>query len=570
MKKLAGLLALIMSLSCFTACDLNAVISGLMGGGNTTSATDSASKEEVSMEVLGEQEMATLKKGESKTYAVNKDITGKDYIKLLVNTNVNLVGKFQYHDVADSSKIVTEDFFIEKGATAGDVEFKQFLDRFRKTGHGLFDKQLLSITVTNVDDAEGKVQMKKATVTNRVVDEYEREVYVEKGGIKVGADLATGGTLTYLQRLSYNKQTIDEVVRNDEVVIDVNAKATLDEANGDEFLSSEVNLINIFDAGRQFQQSYYANVGGTMADTPEKMREGGYSNSVQPPDYGSNGYNRGFCKTADVNGYYWPYNPVQGGDVVSNPSQIIDYEVSENEIYVKVRAMDWSKGATADHYTGTVDGGETTKSYMENWYTIKGGMVYVTNRFIDWNGFEGLEKVPVHSNELPAAYVVHPFHNYVCYNGGATDWKGELTKVEAPGSWVKEAVRNQNPVEHWFAWVNDNDFGVGVYVPGTTVFVSGRSNSSTSKLLKINGDAFDSPLTNEYRYNKPEAVSRYTSCYVRNTSYTAPVVVWTMKSYVPMQYTYVISVDYVDVMRQQFKNLDENNVVDNSMLASWN
>ena len=74
MKKLAGLLALIMSLSCFTACDLNAVISGLMGGGNTTSATDSASKEEVSMEVLGEQEMATLKKGESKTYAVNKDI----------------------------------------------------------------------------------------------------------------------------------------------------------------------------------------------------------------------------------------------------------------------------------------------------------------------------------------------------------------------------------------------------------------------------------------------------------------------------------------------------------------
>jgi hypothetical protein len=57
MKKLAGLLALIMSLSCFTACDLNAVISGLMGG-NTTSATDSASKEEVSMEELGEKEMA--------------------------------------------------------------------------------------------------------------------------------------------------------------------------------------------------------------------------------------------------------------------------------------------------------------------------------------------------------------------------------------------------------------------------------------------------------------------------------------------------------------------------------
>ena len=563
MKKLAGLMALIMSLSCLTACDISSLLGG-MGGGNSTSENVEAGAE--TLEVLGEQEVATLQKGQSKTYAVNKDITGKDYIKLLVNTNVNLVGQFQYHDVADKDKIVTEDFFIEKGE--GDVEFKQFFDRFRNTGHGLFDKQLLSITVTNVDDAEGKVQMKNATVTNRVIDDYEREVYVTKGKIKVGADLATGGTLTYLQRLDYNGQTIDEVVRNNEVVIDVDAKSTLS-GEEDEFLSSEVNLINIFDAGRQFQQSYYANVGGTMADTPAEMKEYGYSNAVQPPDYGSNGYNRGFCKTADVNGYYWPYNPVQGGDVVSNPSQIIDYEVTENEIYVKVRAMDWSKGDNGEHYTGTVMGGETTKSYMENWYTVKGGMVYVTNRFVDWNGFEGLEKVPAHSNELPAAYVVHPFHNYVCYDGKDTTWKGELTKTENPTSWVKDAVRNQNPIEHWFAWVNDNDFGVGVYIPGTDVFVSGRSNSSVNKKLNINSDAFDSPLTNEYRYNKPEAVSKYTSCYVRNTSYTAPVVVWTMKSYVPMQYTYVISVDYVDVMRQQFKGLDEAQVVTNEMLHSW-
>ena len=568
MKKLAALMALLMSLSCLTACDISAILGGLTGSSDSLVSNEPVEGAKI-LDVLGEQEVVTLKKDESKTYAVNKDITGMDYIKMLVKTNVSLVGKFQYHDVADKTKIVTEDFFIEKNET-GEVEFKQFFDRFRKTGHGLFDKQLLSITVTNVEDTEGKVQMKKATVTNRVIDDYERELYITKGKLKVGADLATGGTLTFLQRLDYNNESIDEVIRDNEVVIDVNAKATLNEANGDQLLSSDVNLINIFDAGRQFQQSYYANVGGTMADTPAEMKENGYSNSVQPPDYGSNGYNRGFCKTADANGYYWPYNPVQGGDVVSNPSQIIDYEVTDNEIYVKVRAMDWSKGDNGEGYTGTVMGGETTKSYMENWYTIKGGMLYVTNRFIDWNGFEGLENVPVHSNELPAAYVVHPMHNYVCYNGSDTTWKGELTKVEAPGSWVKEAVRNQNPVEHWFAWVNDNNFGVGVYVPGTDVFVSGRSHSSTNKKLNINSDAYDSPLTNEYRYNKPEATSAYTSCYVRNTSYTAPVVVWTMKSYVPMQYTYVMSVDYVDVMRQQFKNLDENNIVDNSMLKSWN
>jgi hypothetical protein len=306
-----------------------------------------------------------------------------------------------------------------------------------------------------------------------------------------------------------------------------------------------------------------------MADTPAEMKEHGYSNTVLPPDYGANGYNRGFCKTADINGYYWPYNPVQGGDVVSNPSQIIDYEVSDNEIYVKVRAMDWSKGDNGDSYTGTVMGGVTTKSYMENWYTIKGNMVYVTNRFVDWNGFEGLDEVPVHSNELPAAYVVHPLHNYVCYTGSDNTWSGEVETIPNLGPWNVKAHPNHNPVEEWFAWVNDDGFGVGVYIPNTDTFASGRTHQSVLAKNIYNNNAALSPLTNEYRYNKPERTSDNTSCYVTNTSYTAPVVNWTMKSYVPMEYTYVVSVDYVGVMRQQFKDICESGTVTNETLSSW-
>lgn len=570
MKKLAGLMALLMSLSCFTACDISALLGGL-GVGNNSSVE--APTGEVALEVLGAQEAITLQKGESKTYAVNKDISGKDYIKLLVNTNVSLVGQFKYHNVADVNEIVTEDFFIEPSAE--DVEFKQFFDNFRINGHGLFDKQLLSISITNVEETEGKIQVKKATVTDRKIDDYERELYVSNKNIKVGADLATGGTLTYLERLNYGGQTIDEVVKDGEVQIGIDMKSKLDEANGDQFLSSQVNLINIYDAGRQFQQSYYANVGGVDADTPAEMRKNGYSNTVLPPDYGKNGYERGFCTTADINGYYWPYNPVQGGDVNSNPSQIIDYEVSEKEIYIKVRAMDWSKGDTGKGYTGTVVGGVTTKSYMENWYSIDANnMVYVRNRFIDWNGFEGLEDVPAHSNELPAAYVVQPLHNYVCYTGDIGEaWDGELTKIPDLGPWnvvahVNSATsENGDCVEKWFAWVNDDDFGVGVFIPGTDAFASGRSSSRVDIDYKGNKDAYTSPLTNEYRYNKPEAVSPFTSCYVTNTSYTAPVVNWTMKSYVPMEYTYVISVDYVPVMRNNFKKLRTK--VTNETLSAW-
>ena len=561
MKKLAGFLAVLMSLSCLTACDIAGMLGQITGKESSSSSVEEI--DETFVEILGEQETVTLEPNGVHTYAINKDISGRDYIRLVVDSNVQLVGNFKYHDVNDNTKIVTEDFFIEN--PNGEGEFKQFLDNFRRTGHGLFDKQMISITLINKGDTEGEITLKKVEISGRKIDDYEREVYVSRGEIKVGADLATGGTLTYLSRTSYDGQTVDEVLSHeDEIEIGVNAKATAKKT-----FSSSVNLINIFDAGRQFQQSYYANVGGVSADTPAEMKAGDYYGAKLPSDYGANGYERAICRTADTNGYYWPYNPVQGGDVNSNPSQIIDYQVSKNEIYVKVRAMDWAKGDTGDGLRNTVKGGVTTKSYMENWYTIKGNLVYVRNRFIDWNGFKDLEDVPVHSNELPAAYVVHPLHNYVCYTGSDDTWSGELTTIPDLGPWNVKAHANIDPVEEWFAWVNDDGFGVGVYIPNTDRFASGRSNASTHMLLKINADAKQSPLTKEYRYNKPECTYDYQSCYTRNTSYTAPVVNWTMKSYVPMEYTYIISVDYVNVMRQQFKDVFDSQTVTNETLSSW-
>ena len=562
MKKLAGLLAVLMSLSCLTACDIAGIFNNLTGKDSSTSGSEDVVDEKF-VEVLGAQETVTLEPNGTHTYAVNKDISGKDYIRLVVDSNVQLVGNFKYHDVKDNTKIVTEDFFIEN--PNGEGEFKQFLDNFRLTGHGLFDKQLISITLSNKGDTQGKVTLKKVEISGRKIDDYEREVYVSNKTIKVGADLATGGTLTYLERLNYDGQTVDEVIsQDDEVEIGVNAKA-----NAKKHLSSSVNLINIYDAGRQFQQSYYANVGGTLADTPDEMKAGDYYGSKLPPDYGANGYERAMCTTADKNGYYWPYNPVQGGDCNSNPSQIIDYQVSKNEIYIKVRAMDWAKGDDGRGLRNTVQGGVTTKSYMENWYTIKGNLVYVRNRFIDWNGFKNLEKVPMHSNELPAAYVVHPLHNYVCYTGNDNTWSGELTTIPDLGPWNVKAHANIDPVEEWFAWVNDDGFGVGVYVPNTDRFASGRSNASTYKDYLGNKNAKTSPLAGKYRYNKPECTYDEQSCYTTNTSYTAPVVNWTMKSYVPMEYTYIMSVDYVNVMRQQFKDIFDAKTVTNETLSSW-
>ena len=596
-RKLACALAALLAVGAFsslTAC----------GAGDKGETIDGIKYEKV----LSAQANKALANNESVTYDVNKKLKNKEYLRLTVKTDVHLFGTFTYVDEANENKVVTEDFFIEQSNGVEEVEFKQFLDSYRPNGVGQvaeifsdgsvestrFNKILKSITFKNVSGVAGSFSLESFSISDRKFPDFEREIYVEKDELKVGADLQVGGTLTYLERTSYGGETVDEIVdANGNVYIGVDAKSQ----DGAVFMSSHVNLINIYDQGRQIQQSYYANVGGISADTPEEMEEQGLWDGASPSeyqklpvDYGENGYERGLCITANSKGYYWPYNPVQGGDCAENSSQIIDYTVTDNQIYIKVRALDWAKGDFIDpsqrrNFRGTTPGGVTTKSYMENWYTIKSGMLFVKNRFIDWNGFTDMETVKAHSNELPATYISHPLHNYVCYTGPENmAWKNEDLEYQANlGPWNVKSHQNYNPAEDWFAWVNDDDlitnasgkvvgggFGVGMYIPNTAVYCSGRSNASTSAQYSNNKNAFTSALLRpEFQFNKPNAVTRNTSCYVGNTSYTAPVVTWTMKTYAEMTYEYAISVDYVGVMREQFKEIYESGIMTNASLDSW-
>lgn len=525
-------------------------------GTSSESASSASSGNEVVSTVVHTGTGAfALDAGQTKTLTINQNISGKEYIKIILDCNVNLLGEYKYSDITDPSKVVTEPFYIEPSAE--EIEFKQFFDAFRPNAIGAFDKKLISITLKNLDDKIANVNVKNITVTNREVPAFEKEVYLENGGLKIGADLAMGGTLSYLEKLDYNGQTVDEVLdQNDNVTIGVNAKE-----GAKEHLSSSVNLINIYDAGREFQQSYYAEIGGSMQENT-----------------GANGYERRWSFTATREGYYWPYNPVQGGDEVCNLSQIIDYEVTKNSIYVKVRAMDWGNGyARPEHAKHemyeTFKNGRTTKSYIENVYTIKGGMLYVENRFIDWNGFSDMENIPVHTLEIPAAYVVHPLSNYVCYVGG-NPWNLSDTNYERepdlPGWWLGEETHvNFTHPEDWFAWVNDEDFGVGVYVPNAGAYISGRNNSGRHISHPNNSDTKYSKMANDYLYNKPAPTSAYTSCYVGNTSYTAPIVNVRMKEYVPLSYTYVVAVDYLPIMRSAFKNINEAGIITNKGLEAW-
>ena len=76
-------------------------------------------------------------------------------------------------------------------------------------------------------------------------------------------------------------------------------------------------------------------------------------------------------------------------------------------------------------------------------------------------------------------------------------------------------------------------------------------------------------MATEYLFNKKAPTSKYTSCYVGNTSYTAPVVSVRMKEYIPLSYSYVVAVNYLDIMRKDFKAIYETGEMTNQGLKAW-
>lgn len=245
------------------------------------------------------------------------------------------------------------------------------------------------------------------------------------------------------------------------------------------------NLINRHDTGRLVQQSYYG--------TPKI--EGVYDPGV-------------------FNGAAWNYNPVQGGDVAGNPSRLIDCYAEDGVLYVKTQPMDWAKN------------GSVTPSYMENTYTIDGGVIRVDNRFVDFSGFTH----PYLLQELPAFYTVSFLDTFVYYygkkpwTGDALTYKPDLTSWTDLSGGENIFTLPRADTESWAAWINQaEDFGIGVYTPGTTVFHAGRYRYDGSK------DDLADP-----------------------TNYLSPLCEMMLVSYEPLEYGYLITTGSASEIRQKF------------------
>lgn len=173
------------------------------------------------------------------------------------------------------------------------------------------------------------------------------------------------------------------------------------------------NLLNHYDKGRFIQQSYYG------------MKDG-----------------------SDWNGKPWRWNPVQGGGWRGEPARTLAFTNTATTLYAKTLPKHWATGADLPVVT------------MEEWLTLTNRVAHLRFRMT----YSGATNHPPAHQELPAVFADFALTNLVYYQGDAP-WTGATLTRRMPG-WPNEYAKQLT--ENWAAFVDDRDWGLGIFFPGTT------------------------------------------------------------------------------------------------------
>ena len=369
-------------------------------------------------------------------------------------------GVFTYRIVR--GKEISEEFFLEPGEG---VTFYGFIDGCFENKKGIYP---LNLCFTPLSGNCDNFEITSFSLFNRKIP--DKEIFIQNEKLKAGVNLDWGGALSYLEDLDSEVETINA---DGKIIIDSKAS----EKYGGELLSSNVNLINCHDTGRLVQQSYY----GALDD--ENYENGTFM------------------------GNRWSYNPVQGGNQFNGKSKIVDIKLTDDEIYIKARPMDWA-----------LDDSHITPSYMEAVYTLDGAKLNIKCRFVDFSGYSPR----ISTQELPAFYCAEPLNNFV-YPGE----NGEIVSEPDLIFWPDAGYPNFKSSENWSAFISgENGFGIGLYTSHYDTFLAGvydRGNCSGAD-----------PASEE------------------PTSYIASVQPFEFMSFNPFEYEYSITTGSVDEIREIF------------------
>ncbi|MBQ8405767.1 MAG: hypothetical protein IJX09_03850, partial [Clostridia bacterium] len=387
-------------------------------------------------------------------YDVYSNIKDKNYLKLNVETDVDVVGYIHYEKNGDPSVTNTEKFFIAAGST----EFCTFLDAFRVGAQGAYAKTILTISFQSVDSTkEGTFRFISAGISDRTMNTVE-EWYVSDGSSVLGTSPYYGGCITYFEKL---EEDVYEYM-------DADGNICIDKDVDPDFVqqvsSANVNLVNIYDLGREIQPSYYLNVSD----------KNGYEPDYDPEDKDS--YYPGLTETGKP-----IYNPIQCGDFGGHTPQIIDYEYASDKLYVKMKAQEWF------FYTNIQANGYIEVTY----YFDESGALMVDNVYTDFSQFYGIEEVSISVQETPATYFAYPLNYFYCETkqgvifdkevgeqNGRTEIKS--SKTQAVGEDYYYVLNGKMVNGGWCAFVNENKWGVGICLPNADKYVASRGRKSNS------------------------------------------------------------------------------------------
>lgn len=512
-KKIAAFfLAGALSLLSLSACQSSST-------DNTTSVGD---KPASFIRLCDEEKSFSILAGQTVEIICDKSVGDKSYFWLELETDVPLVGYIYYENIENPNQKNTEKLFIEKHTR----EFTTFLDSFRVGALGAFDKKITKITLQNVDAKTGEVWIQSVGVTNRSYDKNQ-EIYISDGFLKMGTSLSIGGAIRHIEKL--NEGVVEYIDEAGNVCIQPHT-----DPEKVETVSKEVNLVNIHDLGREIQQSYYSAV----------KEEHGYAPTEE------------VLYNADL-----LYNPVQAGSASGKQSQIIDYRYSPTEIYIKTKPLEWFFD------------NRLSDSYMENTYTLDGkGTLRVSNRFVNFSQFTDMDKAGRNGQELPAIYIVHPLNYFYCetvegniFDPNLSDLPTTQAKTglshQVTGSYHYAIARNKLSKD-WFAFVNEEKFGVGIYMPNAQSYNASRGCKSSHYQNAWNTH-YDRDL---YDFSGYKYIP---SAYTNNYNYLSAASALVMMDFVPLEYDYAVYVGTVEEMRSVFAKLYAENAIPNQGFKVW-
>ena len=229
-------------------------------------------------------------------------------------------------------------------------------------------------------------------------------------------------------------------------------------------LGSGANVVNTFDLGREIQQSYYS---GPSSFVP--------AGATQHPSWSP-----------------WPWNPVQAGDAYGNKSTLIASSTSSTQLYVKSRPKQWALQNVDSECT------------LEEWITLSGSVATVRNRLT--NARSDTAQYAARTQELPAVYTWAKLTQLKTYTGTQPFTSGSLSVIPNAGPpWTTFRA-----TEGWAAYVDANDWGLGVFAPNNVKFIGGfagtpgtgsTTSSNTGYIAPIRAEIIDDDIVYEHTYH---------------------------------------------------------------------